>query len=158
MALHGNGLDDDWTMVMEMCSQEIVGSEGSSPTLVQEHHDQICCRKTKSSGSCQLPIWWHHNQINDRMITNSGSCQLPTRWHHNQINDRMITNSGSCQLPTRWHHDQLNDRKMSNSCMPHAPIYLRDYPKVTLLVDLSHTPPMSITIICLMTRTLSQGI
>ena len=30
MATDGNGLDDDWTMVLEMCSQEIVSLDGSA--------------------------------------------------------------------------------------------------------------------------------
>ena len=29
MAADGNGLDDDWTMVLEMCSREIVSLDGS---------------------------------------------------------------------------------------------------------------------------------
>ena len=67
------------------------------------------------------------------MITNTGSCLLPTQGHHDKLNNRMITNTGSCLLPTQWYHDKLNNQMITNSCMPRAPMYLRDYPKVTLL-------------------------
>ena len=66
--------------------------------------------------------------------------QLPPLGHHYKINDRMIANYGSGQLPPLERHDKSNDRKITNFCMPHAPMCLRDYPKVTLLGGpLSHT-------------------
>ena len=74
MATDGNGLDDDWTMVLEMCAREIVSLDGSG------------------------------------------------------------------QSPPHGQHYKLLDRKITNSCMPRALMYLRDYPKVTLLGGpLSHT-------------------
>ena len=114
MATDGNGLDDDWTMVLEMCSREIVSLEGSCPLLTQQHHDKI-----STSGS-------------------KGSClKLAHQHHYNHINKAF---TGSCLLPTHWQHNKHNSQVTSTSCMPHAPRYLRDYPKVTLLGGpLSHT-------------------
>ena len=43
-------------------------------------------------------------------------------------------------MPTHRYHNKHNDQMILNSCMPHSPMYLRDYPKVTLLGGpLSHT-------------------
>ena len=51
MATDGNGLDDDWTMVLEMCLQEIVDLKGSCPLmLAQQHHNNHTNHKSK--GSC----------------------------------------------------------------------------------------------------------
>ena len=56
------------------------------------------------------------------------------------VSQEIVSLDGSGQLPPLERHDKSNDRKITNSCMPHAPMCLRDYPKVTLLGGpLSHT-------------------
>ena len=65
---------------------------------------------------------------------------LPTLGHHYKLSSRRTLNTGSGQLPTLEHHYKLSSQKTLNSCMSHAPMYLWDYPKVTLLGGpLSHT-------------------
>ena len=86
MALQGNGLDEDWTTVLEMCEQEIFGS-----------------------------------------------CQLSSRGRHDILSSQLTLNNGSCQSSPRGRHDNFSSRQTINARMPHAPRYLRDYPKVTLL-------------------------
>ena len=99
LATDGNGLEDDWTMVLEMCAREIVSLEGSCPKPTHRRYDKLSGRETMDDKS-----------------------------------------SGFCLMPTHRHHDKLYGRETSNSCMPHAPRYLRDYPKVTLLGGpLTHT-------------------
>ena len=108
MATDGNGLDEDWTMVLEMCEREICGSG-------------------------QLPLHGQHYKPLSRRTLNDGSCQLSLHGQHDQLLSRRTLNDGSCQLSLHGHHDKHLSRWTLNSRMPHAPRYLRDYPKVTLL-------------------------
>ena len=114
MAIYGYGLDDDWTMVLEVCLQEIVGLKGSCLMLEQQHHNKLIHTETK------------------------GSCLKLTQKHHNNHTNKTFT--GSCLMPTHRRHNKHNTQLTPNSCMSHAPMYLQDYLKVTLLGGpLSHT-------------------
>ena len=116
MATDGNGLDEDWTMVLEMFSQEIVGLKGSCPMLAQQRHKKILTSGFK--GSCLTLAQQHHNKhINTEF---KGSCLMPSQRHHNKHISRMT--SGFCPS-----HD--------------AQHYLSD-PRITLLGGrLSQVPP-----------------
>ena len=159
MATDGNGLDEDWTMVLEMCEQEIAGS-GQLPT--RGHHNQILSQWTLNAGSGQMPplgqhykisSQWtfkdgsgqmpplgQHCKISSQKTFKAGSGQLPAVWQHCKIPSQWTLNDGSGQMPPRGQYCKIPSQKTVNSCMSHAPTYLRDYPKVTLLGGpLSHT-------------------
>ena len=53
MAEHGNGLDDDWTTVLEMCVQEIDTASGQLPP--HGHHYNLLGQWTTNPASGRLP-------------------------------------------------------------------------------------------------------
>ena len=71
MATYGYGLDDDWTMVLEMCSREITGLKGSCPMLNQQHHNKLI--HTEPKGSCLKLTHQHHN--NHKRLQALASCR-----------------------------------------------------------------------------------
>ena len=121
MALQGNGLDDDWTMVLEMCSQEIVSLEGSCPMLTQQHHNKISTSGSKSS--CLMPTHWHHNKHNNQMISNSCMPHAPmylrdypkvtllggplSHAHLHRGNSVPELHNGFCQSLAKQHHNKM---------------------------------------------------
>ena len=82
MAFHGNGLDDDWTTVLEMCADEI---GGSCLTPVQGQHYKIPGRQTiindKFEGSCLKPAYKQYGTYLGQRTINTdevgGSCHTP---------------------------------------------------------------------------------
>ena len=116
LATDGNGLDDDWTTVLGMCADEIGGS-CLTPTVGQ--HNKLSGQKTI---------------INDEW---KGSCLRPAyKQYGAYLGQRTINTDevgGSCLTPTVGQHDKIFGQQTTKTCMYHAPRYLRDYPKVTLL-------------------------
>ena len=139
MAYYGYGLDEDCQEVMEMSSLEMASLTGFSLLSDQGHQNKLI--HDESPGFSLLSDQGHHNKlIHDE---SPGFSLLLDQEHHNKITHNKCIHSeceGLRLMPDQRHHNKHNCQLTSKTCVSHAPRYLGDYPKVTLLGGpLSHT-------------------
>ena len=80
LATDGNGLEDDWTMVLEMCAREIVSLEGFCQMPPHRQHYKLSGCKTMddmSTGFCQMPPHRQHYKLSGCKTINSCMSRAP---------------------------------------------------------------------------------
>ena len=103
MAMYGDGLDEDWQMVLEMCSLETASLKpGVRQNNSHEQVRHIPITNKVSSGFCLSHEQVHHNKYPKVTIISS-------RLSHEQVchnNNAFISHSGSCHLLDQQHHNK----------------------------------------------------